>query len=131
MQPIRAFNSWSLFKKTLVSSGAVVAAVVAIWQGVLPVYSWFEPASLALEQHTEIIEIALTGRTEIVASMNDRSLRSVREQIADLEDLIIETKYRVDITAQQKEALISSYTRKITRLKQIEACLMRGLLDCF
>ncbi len=131
MKAADTFKSWSLFKKTIIAIGALVAALVAIWQGIIPVYSWFEPAALAQIQHTELASNAMDGRTEIIASMNRRDLQDVRDDIEDLESLIIETKYRADLSAQQKEALISSYKRKITRLKQIEECLMRGELNCY
>lgn len=112
-------SSWSLAHKLLASAGATALCILAISKVAFPVFGWFQSTAVANEQHAEII-----------MAMNFRTVKTVRNEIEDLQGKAIETKYRADINDIQKEKLIASYENKIKRLRGQETCLLSGELKC-
>ena len=76
------------------------------------------------------VKAANAAHTKIVVAMNDREVERVQQAIRDWNTKITETKYRSDITEQQKDLLITDYSENIRVLKLKEACYLRGELNC-
>jgi len=105
--------SWREQKTTY---GAIAAFLIAAW----PAWGWLDANVFMTEAQG----------AEIVRAVNQFELRRARDQIARYETLAVETKYRTDLSDQQKDELITIYARNIAVWKQIESCLLEGKIDC-